>query len=133
MGETRKDTIQKILLIALSAMTVSMILISAFNYNDNRQKNEYLEKEKVLVQEELTEIIKNYDHFGNVSAATAEEVKTEKTKIKALLKNIQVSILDYETILDYRKQMIELRKNNRKMQQKLNQGISSGNMNTSSY
>lgn len=112
-------------------MTVSMILISIFNYNDNKQKNEYLEKEKVLVQEELTEIIKNYDHFGKVSTTKATQVQLEKEKVKALLKRIQASVLDYETIIDYRKQMIELRKSNRQMQQELNQGMSSGDMNTS--
>ncbi|WP_046744012.1 hypothetical protein [Kordia zhangzhouensis] len=131
MGRATKDTIQRILLIALSAMTVSMILISIFNYNDNKQKNEYLEKEKVLVQEELTEIIKNYDHFGKVSTTKATQVQLEKEKVKALLKRIQASVLDYETIIDYRKQMIELRKSNRQMQQELNQGMSSGDMNTS--
>lgn len=130
MSITRKDTIQKILLIALGAMTVSMILISMFNYKDNRQKNEYLEKEMVLIQEELSEIAKNYDHLSKISAEDIKEVKAEQVKVKTLLDDIRHTILDYDTIIQYRKQMLELRKSNQNIRRRLETGMSSGTMNT---
>lgn len=130
MSGVTKDSIQKILMIALSAMTVSMVLISVFNYKDNRQKDQYLEKENVLVQEELTEIIKNYDHLLKENTADLKELVAEKTKVKELLNKIRHTILDYETIIKYRRQLLVFRKNNIQLQRKLNDGISTGAFNT---
>ncbi len=129
MSGVTKDTIQKILLIALAAMTVSMVFISVFNYKDNQQKSDYLEKENILVQEELTEIIKNYDHLLKERTADMEELAAERTKAKELLKKIRNTVLDYETIIQYRRQLLTLRKNNIQLQRKLNEGMSSGSLN----
>jgi len=125
MSGPTKDTVQKILLIALSAMTVSLVLISIFNYNDNQQKNAYLDNEKELVQEELLQIIKNYDHLAKQRMSNKQEVTAEKLKAVELLENLRHTILDYESIIDYRTKMLELRKNNHRLQRKLNAGMSS--------
>lgn len=131
MSGATKDTIQKILLIALSAMTVSMVCISVFNYKDNKKKNQYLDNEKSLVQEELKQIIKNYDHLVKQHDENATELNVEKGKAIELLDNLKHTILDYESILEYRRKMLELRKGNLRMQQKFHSGLSSGRMNTS--
>ncbi len=131
MSGATKDTIQKILLVALSAMTVSMVCISVFNYKDNKKKNQYLNNEKSLVQEELKEIIKNYDHLAKEHTANSAELTIEKAKAKKLLDNLRNTVLDYESILEYRTKMLELRKGNLRMQRKLHKGMSSGSMNTS--
>ncbi|MFK7747408.1 MAG: hypothetical protein AB8B65_03380 [Kordia sp.] len=125
MSGATKDTIQKILLIALAAMTVSMVCISVFNYKDNREKDNYLDNEKLLVKEELVEIIKNYDHLVKEATLDIEEVNSEKLKAIKLLDNLEHSILDYESILEYRKKMLELRKNNHRLQQKQHHETSS--------
>ncbi|QHI38000.1 hypothetical protein IMCC3317_33830 [Kordia antarctica] len=131
MSGVTKNTIQKILLIALSAMTVAMVLISVFNYKDNRQKSEYLDKENVLVQEELTEIIKSYDHLTKHNNIDSEEVIAEKTKAKELLKKIRQTVLNYETIITYRKQLLVLRKSNQQLQHNFDDdSISFGKLNT---
>ncbi|MBC8754465.1 hypothetical protein H2O64_07260 [Kordia sp. YSTF-M3] len=129
MSGVTKETIQKILLIALAAMTVSMVFISVFNYKDNQQKSDYLEKEKILVQEELTEIIKSYDHLIKQNTANTEELLTEKNKAKELLNKIRHTVLDYETIIQYRRQLLVLRKNNLRLQRKLNIGMSADGLN----
>lgn len=131
MSGATKDTIQKILLVALSAMTVSMVCISVFNYQDNKKKNQYLNNEKSLVQEELKEIIKSYDHLAKEHTEKSAEVNMEKKKAKELLDNLKHTALDYESILEYRTKMLELRKGNLSMQRKLHSGMSSGGMNTS--
>ncbi|AXG69360.1 hypothetical protein KORDIASMS9_01580 [Kordia sp. SMS9] len=131
MSGATKDTIQKILLVALSAMTVSMVCISVFNYQDNKKKNQYLNNEKSLVQEELKEIIKNYDHLAKEHSKNLAEVNMEKKKAEELLDNLKHTALDYESILEYRTKMLELRKGNLRMQRKLHSGMSSGTMNTS--
>lgn len=130
MSGFKKDTIQKILLIALAAMTVSMIFISVFNYKDNQEKSNYLDKENALVQEELEEIIKNYDHLLKINTANTEELTTEKNKAKELLSKIRHTILDYESIIKYRKELLVLRKSNLQLQQALNDGMLSGSLNT---
>jgi len=131
MSGATKDTIQKILLIALSAMTVSMVCISVFNYQDNKKKNLYLDTEKSLVQEELKEIIKNYDHLTKEHVESSAELNIEKKKAEKLLDNLQHTVLDYESIIEYRRKMLELRKGNLRMQRKLHSSMSTGNMNTS--
>jgi hypothetical protein len=123
MSGTTKDTIQKILLIALGALTVSMISISFLNNNESRQKNKYLDHEKALVQEELEEIIKNYDHLAALHADQSAEVFTEKEKAVKLLDELQHTILDYESILTYRREMLELRKYNHRMQRKFHTNL----------
>jgi len=130
MSGVTKDTIQKILLIALAAMTVSMIFISVFNYKDTQQKSDYLEKENTLVQEELTEIIKNYDHLLKLNTASAEKLIAEKNKAKELLNKIRRSVLDYESIIMYRRKLLVLRKSNLHLQRALNDGLSKGSLNT---
>jgi predicted Rossmann fold nucleotide-binding protein DprA/Smf involved in DNA uptake len=129
MSGATKDTVQKILLLALAAMTVSMVSISVFNYKDNKQKNAYLDNEKALVQEELEEIIKNYEHLAKQNVDRSVEVNTEMQKAEKLLDNLQHTILDYESIIEYRTQMLELRKNNHRMQRKFTNGMSTGGMN----
>ncbi|MEM6720518.1 MAG: hypothetical protein AAF611_14420 [Bacteroidota bacterium] len=131
MSGATKDTIQKILLVALSAMTVSMVCISVFNYKDNKKKNQYLDNEKSLVQEELKDIIKNYDHLVKFHAENAVELNVEKKKAEELLDNLQQTTLDYESIIEYRKKMLQLRKGNLRMQRKLHSGMSPGGLNTS--
>ncbi len=131
MSGVTKDTIQKILLIALSAMTVSMVCISVFNYKDNKKKDKYLDNEKSLVQEELKEIIKNYAHLAKDYKSHAKEVNKEKQKAEKLLDNLEHTVLDYESILEYRRKMLELRKSNLSLQRKLYNGISIGTMNPS--
>lgn len=126
-----KDTFQKILLIALSAMTVSMVCISVFNYQDNKKRNQYLDNEKLLVQEELKEIIKNYDHLAKEHEENAAELNIEKKKAKELLDTLDNTILDYESIIEYRTKMLELRKSNLRMQRQLHSSMSSGSMRTS--
>ncbi|EDP98314.1 hypothetical protein U8527_20180 [Kordia algicida OT-1] len=130
MSRATKDTIQKILLIALGAMTVSMVLISVFNYKDNRQKNDYLEHEKVLVEEELTVIIKSYSHIANHHTLNADEINVEKEKAEKLLDNLKSTVLDYESIIEYRRKMLELRKNNHRLQETFHKGMSAGAINT---
>ncbi|WP_420571613.1 hypothetical protein [Kordia sp.] len=130
MSRATKDTIQKILLIALSAMTVSMVLISVFNYKDNRQKNDYLDKEKILVQEELEVIIKNYTHIASHHKIHSEEINIEKEKAVKLLNSLKNTIIDYESIIKYRREMLELRKNNHRLQETFHQGMSTESMNT---
>jgi ElaB/YqjD/DUF883 family membrane-anchored ribosome-binding protein len=130
MSAVTKDSIQKILIIALAAMIVSMVFISVFNYKDNRQKNQYLEKENTLVQEELTQIIKNYDHLLKETTTDSEELHAERTNAKELLNKIRRTVLDYETIIQYRRQLLVLRKNNLQLQHKVNHGISTGVLNT---
>jgi ElaB/YqjD/DUF883 family membrane-anchored ribosome-binding protein len=129
MSGVTKETIQKILLIALAAMTVSMVFISVFNYKDNQQKSDYLEKEKILVQEELIEIIKNYDHLLKQTTTNNEELVAEKNKAKELLNKIRHTVLDYDTIILYREQLLILRKNNLRLQRKLNIGMSADGLN----
>ncbi|MEM6686095.1 MAG: hypothetical protein AAF617_09955 [Bacteroidota bacterium] len=132
MSGATKDTFQKILLITLSALTVSMVCISVLSYQDNKKKkNLYLDNEKVLVQEELKEIIKNYDHLAKEHAENAAELNIEKQKAKKLLENIKHTVLDYESIIEYRKKMLELRKGNLRMQRKLHSSMSSGSMRAS--
>lgn len=131
MSGVTKDTIQKILLLALAAMTVSMVLISIFNYNDHREKNDYLENEKVLVRAELTDLIKNYDHLAKQNTMDALILKSERKKAKELLKNVEQSILDYESIIKYRKQLLALRKTNRQLQRELDGSMQGGNLNSS--
>ncbi|WP_298419322.1 hypothetical protein [uncultured Kordia sp.] len=118
MSGVTKDTIQKILLIALAAMTVSMVLISIFNYNDNREMNDYLDTEKVLMREELMDIIKNYDHLAKLNTTDRSILKSERRKAKELLKKVEKSVLDYDSIISYRKQLLTLRKTNRQLQRK---------------
>ena len=131
MSGVTKNTIQKILLIALSAMTVAMVLISVFNYKDNKQKSEYLDKENVFVQEELIEIIKSYDHLTAHDKIDYEEVIAERTKAEELLKKIRQTVLDYETIINYRKELLVLRKNNQRLQHNFDDdSISSNRLNT---
>ena len=131
MSGATKDTIQKILLIALSAMTVSMVCISVFNYKDNKKKDRYLDNEKSLVEEELKEIIKNYAHLAKDHKSHSKEVKKGKQKAEKLLDNLEHTVLDYESILEYRRKMLELRKNNHSLQRKLHDGMSIGTMNPS--
>jgi len=119
MSGVTKDTIQKILLIALAAMTVSMVLISVFNHNDNKEKSAYLENEKTLVREELIDIIKNYDHLSKHNATEALILKSERKKAKELLKQVEKTTLDYESIIKYRKQLLALRKTNRQLHREL--------------
>jgi len=123
MSAVTKDSIQKILMLALAAMTVSMVLITVFNYKDNRQKDQYLEKENVLVQEELTQIIKSYDHLIKENIANLEELRAEQAKAKELLDKIRRTVLDYDTIIKYRQQLLVLRKNNLQFQHKTNHSI----------
>ena len=131
MSGVTKDTIQKILLIALSAMTVSMVLISVFNYKENREKSDYLDKEKVLVQAELKQIIKSYDHLAKYNKINSAEVIAERTKAKEFQKKISQSALDYETIIKFREQLLILRKSNHQLKHQLHSdGISSGRLNT---
>lgn len=133
MSSTTKDTIQRILLIALAAMTVSMVLVSVFNYKDSQQKNEYLENEKLLVQQELTDIIKNYEHLAKESDVNKKVLNVEKEKVKKLLNKIERSVLDYEEIIEYRKELLALRKSSIEMQRKAynaDQGASKGTFNT---
>ncbi|WP_046757812.1 hypothetical protein [Kordia jejudonensis] len=118
MSGVTKDTIQKILLLALAAMTVSMVFISIFNYNDNIEKNDYLDNEKILVREELMDIIKNYDHLGKLQVVDHSILKSERRKAKELLRKIEQSDLDYESIIKYRKQLLTLRKTNRQLHRK---------------
>lgn len=129
MSAVTKDSIQKILMIALAAMTVSMVLITVFNYKDNREMDQYLEKENVLVQEELTEIIKSYDHLLKENVVDLEELNTERTKAKELLNKIRRTVLDYETIIAYRTELLALRKSNLQLQHKVNHGMSKGVLN----
>ncbi|WP_298508005.1 hypothetical protein [uncultured Kordia sp.] len=132
MSGATKDTIQKILLIALAAMTVSMVCISVYNQNNNnKEKNEYLDNEKSLVKEELKEIIKNCDHLLKEHKLNSAEVNSEKAKAKELLDNIEHTVLDYNSITEYRKKMLALRKSNLHLQQKLHDGMSPTKMNTS--
>lgn len=115
MSGVNKDTIQKILLLALAAMTVSMVLISVFNYNDTKEKNDYLENEKILIREELTDIIKSYDHLAKLKNVDHSILRTERKKAKELLTKVEQTVLDYESIINYRKQLLVLRKTNRKL------------------
>ncbi|WP_430410512.1 hypothetical protein [Kordia sp.] len=133
MSGITKDTIQKILLIALAAMTVSMVLISVFNYNDTQEKNNYLDNEKVLVREELMDIIKNYDHLAKINTADRSILKSERRKAKALLKKVEQSVLDYDSIISYRKQLLALRKTNRELHRKHEGTIQGGNLNSSYF
>lgn len=133
MSGVKKDTIQKILLLALAAMTVSMVLISVFNYKGNKQKSDYLENEKELVHEELTDIIKNYDHLIKQNITDASVLNSEKKKARELLKKVDQSVLDYESIIKYRKQLLILRKTNRQLQQQFDGGMQSGRLNSSYY
>jgi hypothetical protein len=133
MSGVKKDTIQKILLIALAAMTVSMVLISVFNYKDNKQKSDYLKNEKELVHEELTDIIKNYDHLIKKNITDTSVLNSEKKKVKELLKKVDETVLDYESIIKYRKQLLILRKTNRQLQQQLDGGMQSGRLNSTYY
>lgn len=133
MSGVTKDTIQKILLLALAAMTVSMVLISVFNYNDNREKNDYLENEKVLVREELNDIIKNYDHLTKQNTTDGSIIKSERKKAKELLKKVEQSILDYESIIKYRKQLLALRKTNRQLQRKLDGSMQGESVNSTYF
>jgi hypothetical protein len=133
MSGVTKDTIQKILLLALAAMTVSMVLISIFNHNDSKEKDDYLESEKVLVREELLDIIKNYDHLAKLDTTETLILKSERKKAKALLKKIEQSILDYESIINYRKQLLVLRKTNRELHRKHEGTMQGGNFNTSYF
>lgn len=131
MSGTTKDTIQKILLVALSAMAVSIVCISFLSDRENKEKIQYLKNEKSLVQEELKDIIKNYDHLTKEHTQNSEELLLEKKKAEKLLDNIAHTTLDYESLTDYRKKMIELRKSNLHIQRKLHSSTSSGPIKTS--
>jgi len=129
MSGATKDTIQKILLIALAAMTLSMVCISVYNQNDNEnEKDAYLENEKLLVKEELKEIIKNYDHLTKEHQVKTTEVLAEKQKVKKLLEELEDKVLDYSSITKYRREMLELRKRNQYLQHELHDGMSTGHM-----
>ncbi|PTX63967.1 hypothetical protein C8N46_101577 [Kordia periserrulae] len=131
MSGTTKNTIQKILLVALSAMAVSIVCISFLSDRENKEKSKYLKNEKSLVEEELREIIKNYDHLTKEHVTNSTELLLEKKKAEVLLDNIAHTTLDYESLTDYRKKMIELRKSNLQIQRKLHSSMSSGSINTS--
>ena len=133
MSYLPKNTLQKILLFALSGMTICMIFVSVFNYKDNKQKIEYLETERILAQEELQEIIKNYDLLIKQYIVAPTVLKEEKGKVKVLLEQIGQNVLDYEEIINYRKQLLILRKNNKKIQHSLGGSIQSRKSNTSYY
>lgn len=133
MSGVTKDTIQKILLLALAAMTVSMVLISVFNYNDNKEKSDYLESEKILVREELTDIIKNYDHLAKLQNVDHSILRSERRKAKELLKKVEQTVLDYESIINYRTQLLALRKTNRKLHRRFEGGMQGGTLNTSYF
>lgn len=118
MSVITKGIIQRILLIALSASTLSMVCISLFNYRENEQKEVYLDAEKLLVQEELMEIMRNYDYLKEENIIPKNIVLKEKEKIQLLLTEIKSKELDYESILIYRKQLVNLRNNNLEFQKK---------------
>jgi hypothetical protein len=96
----------------IGTLVIAIVVLGSYsfsNYQTFKNHQEFLQREALLVQNELNEMIKSYDAV-NVDNKTIElELTDAKTKLSSVLDSLSVFNTDVSIISKYKNQLVNLK------------------------
>ena len=97
----------------IGTLLISLIVLGFFsisNYNSLKNNQEFIKQEKLLVQNELNEMIKSYDNLKIESKTINNELIEIKTELETVLSSLVESKPNVSLISEYKNKMSSLKK-----------------------
>lgn len=114
MSTENNNTKFKVLIGVLSALLIVLAVYTVTLYNDSKNTVAGLEKQKTDIQEELEELIANYDELIQDNQLKDEELIAARERIEVLLDSVKVMEANSALIARYKAEIDRL-KDERKM------------------
>ncbi|MCB0447835.1 MAG: hypothetical protein KDD03_10045 [Gelidibacter sp.] len=97
------------LIVAITALAV----FSFTNYESNKAHQQFLEQEKILVESELTQMLKRYDEVSTTNDFISSKLKEAKISAKIALDSLRLLKTDVSVISKYKIQLNALKTKNK--------------------
>jgi len=113
MNQKKDNKWQLFLILLMALAVVGLTVLSYFNHIESKKELSIVENEKESFKKELGDMIKQNENLKVENTAIAKELEDTKGQMISLLDSIRNMGSDYTEIRRYRKQIRDLRAENR--------------------
>ncbi len=113
MNQKKDNKWQLFLILLMALAVVGLTVLSYFNHVESKRKLSFAENEKETFKKELNDMIKQNENLKVENSAIAKELADTKVQMVSLLDSINNLGSDFSEIRKYRKQIRDLRAENR--------------------
>lgn len=99
----------------IGSLVIAIVILSSFSYtsyNTLKENQAFIEQEKGLVENELSEMISSYEAADNKNESIALQLEETKSKISTILDSVKLAKSNVSVISKYNAQLKVLKKEN---------------------
>ena len=99
----------------IGTLVIALVVLGSFsysNYNTLMENQKFVEQEKKLVQNELSEMISQFDKYDVKNKSISLQLEQSKSKMKIVLDSLKSYKLNASLISHYKKEIQSLKKEN---------------------